>query len=382
MHVFLTISPAGCKSADEELETETSPAPKSKPPSLLQCRRPAPAQHRPGSAPSWLGTGTSAGSASTPRPVHALEREPSAKRARMRPAQPVVQQHGAARGWEMPGFAAEQRMGCWAAVGHGSHGLMQAHSLPCKLSSDACTQASKLKTRLGALPPPLALRAAGRGSHGPAWRWPGPRPPGGPACSPRPVPGPAQQLGAALWGHPGGPCVLAVLSRRSSQAGGPLCLAALLPITEKQTAALPPPPLAEPFWHAMAREGGCRCPRGPLSPTRFSLGAQEGSGEVRAQKQCLTSSGPAAQPRFGAGYVPSAPVTEASKHPKLGWKPWGVCRSTAQPGARTPHTSQQQARPSTSHGSPVGFIFLGAPHGSSGRGTPGLPPSQPHCFSL
>lgn len=132
MHVFLTISPAGCKTADEELETEMSPAPKSKPPSSLRCWRPGLAQHCSGSAPGpalaqhWdqprlspiLARHRDQPRLSTkPPPVHALEWEPPAKRARMRPAQPVVQQHGVARAWELPGIAMEQRIGCWAAVG-------------------------------------------------------------------------------------------------------------------------------------------------------------------------------------------------------------------------------------------------------------------------
>ena len=158
MHVFLTISPAGCKTADEELETEMSPAPKSKPPSSLRCWRPGLAQHCSGSAPGpalaqhwdqprlspilarhrdqpqlspiltrhrdqpWLSPILARHRdqprlSTKPPPVHALEWEPPAKRARMRPAQPVVQQHGVARAWELPGIAMEQRIGCWAAVG-------------------------------------------------------------------------------------------------------------------------------------------------------------------------------------------------------------------------------------------------------------------------
>lgn len=123
MHVFLTISPAGCKSADEALETETSPTPKSKPPSSLRCRRSAPAlspvpaqhrdQHRLSPVPAQHRDHHQAPAARAP------EWDPAAKRARTRPA---GQRRGAASGWELPGLAVEPRTGCGVAMGYGMRG--------------------------------------------------------------------------------------------------------------------------------------------------------------------------------------------------------------------------------------------------------------------
>lgn len=95
------LSLAGCKSPDQERETELSPVLKSKPPSSLRCWQPDPAQPHPCSAPGSAAAQHHPSLAPGPTPGHALEQDPpQAKQGRIQPAQ-----LSAGRGWELPGCA-------------------------------------------------------------------------------------------------------------------------------------------------------------------------------------------------------------------------------------------------------------------------------------
>lgn len=281
-----------------------SPAPKSKLPSLLWCWQPAPAQPRSGSAlgpaPAQPHPDSAPGPAldqhqlappcvpwsRSPQPSKPGSSQPSRWCSSV--AQP---EFGSCQclPWS-EGWAAGQpwcSRGAWVPWAHASPEPPVQAQLRCSHA------ASKLKPWLGALPPPPALHAASRGSHGPARRWLCPCPPRGPSLSPPASPRARTTAGHCSLGASGGAVRARQTLCRSSWAGGSAllgCIVASNREANRSSAAAPRRAFLVGRRHAMAREGGCRCPRGPPSPAGFSPGAQEGSGEVHAHKRPSTSS--------------------------------------------------------------------------------------------
>lgn len=168
MRVFLTISPVGCKSTDEE--TGTSPASKSKPPSSLRCRRPTPAQHHPGSAPGPALAQHQA----PPRACPGGGAPGQARQDPASPAQPSCQGLPGIEGW-----AAEGRLRGVGFMGSCKPRASRASSA----SALACKRANENH----------GSPCHSQGSHVAARWWPRPRPPRGQACVSQLVPAAARQ---------------------------------------------------------------------------------------------------------------------------------------------------------------------------------------------
>lgn len=194
--------------------------------------------------------------------------------------------------------------------------------------------------------------------------------PGVPARPPRPVPGPTQQPGAALWGCPGGPRSPPAAGWGAALLG---CIAAYS--REANRSAAPCRAFLGGRQHTMALEGGCCCSRGPPSPAGLSPGVQEGPGTFVHTSNLQYPQPPATQPWFGAGYVPSAPAAEASKHPRRGWKPWGSLLERSSAGGT--HAVHQ---PAARHGPRLtrGFSSSSQPRKAAAGGeAQASPPASP-----